>query len=146
MSAKGQGHSLTFVLCHSVFNNFKHLLIGNHWADWSQISCGSSMGLLNKILLKRSRTHDQDGHLHTVEQFSTNQTLGDILYPGFWLVENCSTVWCICCHWTLYPKINFQPMRTWLTHTQFRGMTVGCISFRWTCFTLHSVYGKKLKL
>ena len=26
----------------------------------------------------------------TVEQFSTNQTPGDILYPGFWLVKNCS--------------------------------------------------------
>ena len=48
----------------------------------------------------------------TVERFLTNQTLGDILYPGFWLVENCSTVWCICWHWTLYPKINFQPIRT----------------------------------
>ena len=65
----------------------------------------------------------------TVEQFSTNQMLGDILYPGFWLVENCSTVRCICCHWTLIPKINFQTIRTCLTHTQFCGMTVGHVSF-----------------
>ena len=64
----------------------------------------------------------------TVEWFSTNQTLGDFLYPGFWLVENRCTVWCICCHWTLYPKINFLPIRTCLTHVQFRGITVGHVS------------------
>ena len=29
---------------------------------------------------------------HTMERFSTSQMLGDILYPGFWLVENHSTV------------------------------------------------------
>ena len=23
------------------------------------------------------------------------------------------TVWCFCCHWTMYPKFNFQPIRTW---------------------------------
>ena len=61
----------------------------------------------------------------TVERFSTNQTLGDILYHAFWLVKNRSTVQCICCCWTLYPKIKFQPIRTCLTHAQFRGMTVG---------------------
>ena len=51
MSAKGQGQSLTFVQGHSVFNNFKHLL-RNHWTDWSQISCGASMGWLNKIIFR----------------------------------------------------------------------------------------------
>ena len=74
-----------------------------------------------------------------MEQFSTSQTLGDILYPGFWLVENFSTVRCICFHWPLYPQINFQPIRTCLTHAQFRVMTVGHVSFRWTCIVLHSV-------
>ena len=50
-----------------------------------------------------------------------------------------STVRCICCYWTLYPKINFQPTKTCLMHTQINGMTVGYISFRWTCITFHSV-------
>ena len=74
-----------------------------------------------------------------VEQFLTNQMLGDILFPGFWLVENCSTVRCICCHWTLYRKINFQPIRTCLTYMQFCGMTIGHVSFHWKCIALHSV-------
>ena len=43
-------------------------------------------------------------------------------------VENRSTVRCICCCWTLYPKINFQPIRTYSMHVQFRGMTVGHVS------------------
>ena len=68
-----------------------------------------------------------------------HQMIGDILYPGFWLVENCSTVRCICCHWTLYPKNNFPPIRTCLTHTQFHGMMVGHVSFHWTYIALHSV-------
>ena len=54
-----------------------------------------------------------------------------------WLVKNCSTV--RCCHWTLYPKINFQPIRICLTHAQFCGMTVGHVSLYWTCIALHSV-------
>ena len=41
----------------------------------------------------------------TMERFSTNQTLGDILYPGFRLVENRS-LWHVSskdwCGWTLY--------------------------------------------
>ena len=45
-----------------------------------------------------------------------------------WLVENRSTVRCICCRWTLYPKINFQSIRTCLTHAQIRRMTVGHVS------------------
>ena len=74
-----------------------------------------------------------------VPRNDTNQTLGDILYPGFWLVENRSTVRYICCRWTLYPKIKFQPTRTCLTHAQFRGITVGHVSCCWTCIALHSV-------
>ena len=66
-----------------------------------------------------------------VEWFLTNQTLGDSLYPRFWLVKN---------HSTLSPKINFQPIRTCLTHMQFRGMTLGHVQFRCTCIALHSVY------
>ena len=38
-----------------------------------------------------------------------------------------SAVRCICCHWTMYPKINFHPIRICLTHAQIRGMTVGRI-------------------
>ena len=67
-----------------------------------------------------------------------DQSESRIQSPSVWLVENCSTVRCICCRWTLYPKINFQPIRTCLTHVQFRGMTVGHVSFRWTCIVLHS--------
>ena len=43
---------------------FKHLL-RNHWADWSQISFGVSMGWDNESLFKWSWSHDQDGrHSH----------------------------------------------------------------------------------
>ena len=45
----------------------------------------------------------------------------------------------ICCHWTLYPNINFQWIRNCLTHAQIRRMTVGHVSFRWTCIALHNV-------
>ena len=78
---------------------------------------------------------------HYARPYMSNgkRTLGDILYLGLWLVENGSSVRCICCRWTLCPKINFQPIRTCLTHTQFLGMTVGHVSFRWTCIALHSV-------
>ena len=53
--------------------------------------------------------------------------------PSAWLVENYSTVLCICHNWTLYPKFTFQPIRTCLTRTQIRGLTIGRVSFRWTC-------------
>ena len=43
--------------------------------------------------------------------------------PSVWLVENRSTVQRICCRWTLYPKINFQPIRTCSTHALFHGIT-----------------------
>ena len=59
--------------------------------------------------------------------------------PSVWLVENRFAMRCICRRWTLYPKINFQPIRTCLTHTQVRGMTVGQVSYRWTYIALHSV-------
>ena len=59
--------------------------------------------------------------------------------PIVWRVENRSTVRRVCCRWTLYPKINFQPIRTCLMHAQIRGTTVGHVSFRWTCIALHSV-------
>ena len=39
----------------------------------------------------------------------------------------------------LFPKINFQPIRSCLTYAQFRGMTVGHVSFRWTCIALYGV-------
>ena len=41
---------------------FKHLLLRNRLANQSQISYGASMGWGNESLLKRSRSHDQDGH------------------------------------------------------------------------------------
>ena len=56
------------------------------------------------------------------------------------IVENCSTMRCICCLWTLYPKINIQPIRTCWTPAQIRRMTVGHVSFDWTCIALHSVH------
>ena len=67
----------------------------------------------------------------TVEQFSTNQNPGYTMSPSVWLVENCSIAGCICCHWTLYPKINFQPMRTCLMHMQIQWGAVGHVPFRW---------------
>ena len=76
---------------------------------------------------------------HTVERFSTNQNPGYRMSPSIWMIENRSTVRCICCRWTLYPKINFQPIRKCLTHEQIRGMTVGHVSFRWTCIALQSL-------
>ena len=82
----------------------------------------------------------------TVEWFSNNQNPGYRISPSLWLVENHSTVWCICCSWTFYPKVNFQPIRTCLTQAQIGGMTVGFVSFRWTCIALHSVYSILLKL
>ena len=46
-------------------NIYKHLLLWNHWAHWSQISCGASLGWGNESLFKRSRLHDQNGrHAH----------------------------------------------------------------------------------
>ena len=51
-------------VCLSV-NIFKRLLLQNRWADWSQISCGASMGWGNESLFPGSRSHDQDGrHAH----------------------------------------------------------------------------------
>ena len=76
------------------------------------------------------------------ERFSTNQNPGNRMSPSVWLVENCS-LWHVSskdwCGWTLYPKINIQPIRICLTHAQICGMTVGHVSFRWTCIALHSV-------
>ena len=41
-------------------NIFKHLL-WNHWANWTQISYGDSLGCGNECLFKWSWSHDQDG-------------------------------------------------------------------------------------
>ena len=61
MSTKGQGHLLTWSKSLR-FNIFKLLFINNHKADWSQISCGASLGWGNESLFKWSRSHDQGGH------------------------------------------------------------------------------------
>ena len=46
-------------------NIFKHLLLWNHWANWTQISYGDSLGWGNEKLFKCSWSHDQDGrHAH----------------------------------------------------------------------------------
>ena len=46
-------------------NIFKHLLLWNHWANWTQISCGDSLGWGNECLFKCSWSRDQDGrHAH----------------------------------------------------------------------------------
>ena len=39
-----------------------------------------------------------------------------------------SAVRCICCHWTMYPKNSFQPIKICLRHAQIRGMTTGIVS------------------
>ena len=46
----------------------------------------------------------------------------------------------------LISKINFQPIRTCLTHAQFHGMTTGHVSFHWTCIALHSVIIRENKM
>ena len=47
---------------------FKDLLLQNHWAIRSQISCGASMGRGNENLLGAFGSHDQDGrHAHMVK-------------------------------------------------------------------------------
>ena len=49
----------------SSVNIFKHLLLGNYGANWTQISYGDSLGWGNKSLFKWSWSHDQDGrHAH----------------------------------------------------------------------------------
>ena len=46
-------------------NIFKHLLLWNHWANWTQISYGDSLGWGNESLFKWFQSHDQDGrHAH----------------------------------------------------------------------------------
>ena len=43
----------------------KDLLLGNRWADQSQILCGASLGRGNDFLFAASGSHDQDGrHAH----------------------------------------------------------------------------------
>ena len=54
--------SLSSVDCSlSSVNIFKHHLLWNRWADWSQISCGASMGWGNESLFARARSDDQTG-------------------------------------------------------------------------------------
>ena len=56
--------SIRKYMCVYIVNIFKHLL-WNHWADWSQISYGASLGCGNKSLFKWSWSRDQDGcHVH----------------------------------------------------------------------------------
>ena len=43
----------------------------------------------------------------------------------------------------LVSKSNFQPIRTCLMHTQICGMTVGYVSFSWTCIASHSGRGQE---
>ena len=46
-------------------NIFKHLLLWNHWAKWTQISHGDFLGWGNQSLFKWSWSLDQDGcHYH----------------------------------------------------------------------------------
>ena len=49
----------------SSVNIFKHLLLWNHWANWTQILYGDSLGRGNESLFKWSWSLDQDGrHAH----------------------------------------------------------------------------------
>ena len=53
------------VVCRPSVHNFKHLLLWNHWANWTQISHRDSLGWGNESLFKWSWSHDQDGrHAH----------------------------------------------------------------------------------
>ena len=45
--------SVCMCVCVLHVNIFKHLLLWNHWADWSQISYGASLGLGNESLFKK---------------------------------------------------------------------------------------------
>ena len=45
----GRPHACVYV------NIFKHLLLRSHWADWSQISYGASLGWGNESLFKWSK-------------------------------------------------------------------------------------------
>ena len=47
---------------YGIVNIFKHLLLWSHFANWSLISYGASMGLGKESLFKGSWSHDQDGH------------------------------------------------------------------------------------
>ena len=49
--------SVCVYVCVLYVNIFKHLLLWNHWADWSQISYGASLGRGNESLFKWSRSH-----------------------------------------------------------------------------------------
>ena len=53
------------VVCRPSVNIFKHLLLWNHWANWTQISYGDSLGYGNESLFNWFWSHDQDGrHAH----------------------------------------------------------------------------------
>ena len=55
------------VWCHKVlfWQNYIVLAHLSHFANWSQISCGASLGWGKESMFKRSGSHDQDGrHAH----------------------------------------------------------------------------------
>ena len=63
LSRRLRGELLVYQwLCRRSVNIFKHLLLWNHWANWTQISYGDSLGWGNESLFKWSWSHDQDGH------------------------------------------------------------------------------------
>ena len=73
-------------------NIFKHLW--NHWADWSQISCGTSLGRGERKFIQRSRSYDQDGrnaiygkNLKKIFSSKTNRPMILKLGMQHWVLE-----------------------------------------------------------
>ena len=114
-----------FTLCKAI-----HVQWNDTWPAviLQNCTCVKQVLIVRKLIFGY-KVQQQQIH-HKVERFLTNQNSGYKVSPTVYLVENRSTVRCICCRWTLYPKINFQPIRTCLTHAQIFGMTVGHVSFR----------------
>ena len=84
---------------------FKLLFLRNCLADWSQISCGASMGWENKYLFIWSRSHDQYGRSYMVK---TVKKKSSSLEPkSWWPWKLVSSIWCS-------STTKFVQMMTWV--------------------------------
>ena len=105
----------------SVYNNFKHLLLRNHWTDWSQISCGASMGLIEQNFIKMVQVTwpRWPPCLYKVKTFKNllikNKKVDDLetwyATLGTWVLLNLFKCW----HWVdldlFYSKVRFAFLR-----------------------------------
>ena len=72
------------VICRPSVNIFKHLLLWNHWANWTPISYGDSLGCGNESLFKWSWSHDQDDRHAYIQAFKRALLfLFFLLFPTF---------------------------------------------------------------